>query len=102
MTDDRSWTDQPEEVIGCPVITNISKSIARQGDWTVQIEVRQAKDGFYLTFGDLFQSQTLHAEDGLAAFLAIEGVSKSEKIPPRCELIRPKLPDIDLDTKISG
>lgn len=85
--DDRNWTNQPREIIGSPVIANLQKDIEREGKWTVHIEVRQAKDGFYLTFGDLFMSQTVHAPDGNAAFRVIEAVGKSDKVPAPCRLM---------------
>lgn len=92
--DDRSWTDQPKELIGNPKLCTFELDLIRKDDegeddeYKVQVEVRSAVRGFYLTFGTLFNSQTLHAEDAHAAFRAIHYAVKSDKAPPGCKILR--------------
>jgi hypothetical protein len=90
MNDDRNWVDQPKELIGAPILANLSKAVWREGQKDeFQIEVRRAPgSGYYLTFGTLFNDQTILAEDGDAAFMAIQSAEKSNKIPVGCTLLK--------------
>ena len=90
MIDDRNWVDQPKDLSGCPILATLSKTVWRDGQKDeYQIEVRRAPgSGYYLTFGTLFNDQTILAEDGDAAFAAIQSAEKSNKIPPSCSLLK--------------
>jgi len=97
----KNWSDQPDEVENWPVLTSFWVKGTERG---VSIEVRlgpNIKDGnksFYVTQGNLFGSQTLHCEDGDAAFAIIgKIVSASNKMrdddPPQeppmgCRLLK--------------
>lgn len=86
MTKARSWTDQPKELEGCDVIASLS---LHRGDKNISVEVRHARKvpGFYLTFGNLFGSQTVYAGDGVTAFTILELAGRSSKLPPDAKLM---------------
>jgi len=91
----KNWSDQPDEVAEWPVITSFHiEGIKR----SVGIEVRIAanyrdgnelRKGFYITHGNLFGSQTLHCEDGDAAFRVIDQIVHSTNTLPDDEFITP-------------
>lgn len=92
--DNRTWLDQPKELIGWPILASMDKKLRdKDGDWTnYQIEVRMAPSkGYYITFGTLFMSQTVHVPDGDKAFETIQHATKSDapKRPPAgCVLLK--------------
>lgn len=87
----KSWTDQPDELTECPILCSFS--LERKGDHH-SVEVRHAgnslvttQPGFYLTFGNLFGSQTVYAPDGIAAFTVIRLAGISNKLPDGCKVM---------------
>lgn len=97
----KNWDDQPDEVAEWPVLTSFHIKGLERG---VSIEVRMGpNDGrinksFYITHGNLFGSQTIHAEDGDAAFRIIGQIvdaankmKESDKplpVPKGCVLLK--------------
>jgi hypothetical protein len=82
----KSWTDQPDACEHAEVLCTFS--ITRKGDMH-QVEVRHNNGDFYLTFGNLFGSQTIRAQDGMAAFRVIRVAGISNKLPDGCVLMSP-------------
>ena len=57
IEDNRTWTDQPDEVVGLPVLMNFNA-------YGAAFEVRRDKLGrYYVSAGNLFGSETVHADD---------------------------------------
>lgn len=82
----KSWTDQPDVCEIAEVLCTFS--ITRKDDMH-QVEVRHLNGDFYLTFGNLFGSQTVRAQDGQSAFRVIKVAGISTKLPDGCVLMSP-------------
>jgi hypothetical protein len=81
----RTWSDQPRELEGAEVLCLFS--LERHNE-THHVEVRRGPGtSIYLTFGNLFGSQTVLATDPLVAFRCIGLAGKSTKLPEGCSLL---------------
>jgi hypothetical protein len=96
----KNWSTQPDEIAEWPVLTSFWVKGSERG---VSIEVRMGPNAgkinksFYITHGNLFGSQTVHAEDGDAAFRIIGQIvdaankmKESDKplsVPKGCKLL---------------
>lgn len=73
----KGWTDQPDEVTACAVVCTGNFD---GGVW----EVREAAEGrWFLTVGNLFNSQTLLCETARACFDALNVATHFPKRPNR-------------------
>lgn len=72
----KTWTDQPDEVAERAIVATL-----HVGDFIA--EVRWANDnGWYITTGTLFGSQTLLCRDAETAFRVFEALSKGTPTKP--------------------
>lgn len=82
---DKTWSDQPDDVIGLRVMASVLVNHRR-------FEVRRAPNGeYYITTGNLFGSQTVRCEHADAAWAVLHEASKSTNlhtIPPGVTIMR--------------